>query len=110
MHMDVVFYRMDSGSEPVRDWLKGLTKVEKRIIGGDIKTVQYGWLLGMPVVRKLEQGLWEIRSRLDKRIARVFFAVQDNTMILLHRFIKKLRRIAKADLVHARQRKIRLEK
>ncbi|VAX08792.1 protein of unknown function DUF891 [hydrothermal vent metagenome] len=54
MHMDVVFYRMDSGSEPVRDWLKGLTKAEKQIIGGDIKTVQYGWPLGMPVVRKGE--------------------------------------------------------
>jgi len=38
MRMDVVFYRVDSGSEPVRDWLKGLTKAEKRIIGGDIKT------------------------------------------------------------------------
>ncbi len=110
MRMDVVFYRTDSGSEPVRDWLKSLTKAEKRIIGGDIKTVQYGWPLGMPVVRKLEQGLWEIRSRLDKRIARILFMVQDNTMILLHGFIKKSQKIAKADLVLARQRKTKLEK
>ncbi len=110
MRMDVVFYRTDSGSDPVRDWLKSLTKAEKRIIGGDIKTVQYGWPLGMPVVRKLEQGLWEIRSRLDKRIARILFMVQDNTMILLHGFIKKSQKIAKADLVLARQRKTKLEK
>ena len=110
MHMEVAFYRTDSGSEPVRDWLKGLAKAEKRIIGGDIKTVQYGWPLGMPVVRKLEQGLWEIRSRLDKRIARVLFTVQDNRMILLHGFIKKSQKIAKADLVLARQRKTRLER
>jgi len=107
--MDVVFYRMDSGSEPVRDWLKGLTKAEKQIIGGDIKTVQYGWPLGMPVVRKLERGLWETRSRLDRRIARILFTVQDNTMILLHGFIKKSQKIAKADLVLARQRMTRLE-
>ena len=46
MYMEVVFYRTDSGGEPVRVWLKGLTKAEKRIIGGDIKTVQYGWPLG----------------------------------------------------------------
>ena len=110
MRMDVVFYRTDSGDEPVRDWLKGLEKAEKRIIGGDIKTVQYGWPLGMPVVRKLEQGLWEIRSRLDKRIARVLFTIQDNTMVLLHGFIKKSQKIAKAELVLARQRKTRLEK
>jgi hypothetical protein len=29
MRMDVVFYRTDSGGEPVRDWLKSLTKAEK---------------------------------------------------------------------------------
>ncbi|HEB93333.1 MAG TPA: type II toxin-antitoxin system RelE/ParE family toxin [Gammaproteobacteria bacterium] len=108
--MGVVFYRTDSGSEPVRDWLKGLAKAEKRIIGGDIKTVQYGWPLGMPVVRKLEQNLWEIRSRLDKRIARILFTIQGTTMILLHGFIKKSQKIAKAELVLARQRKTRLEK
>lgn len=90
MHMEVAFYRTDSGGEPVRNWLKGLTKAEKRIIGGDIKTAQYGWPLGMPVVRKLEQGLWEI--------------------VLLHGFIKKSQKIAKADLVLARQRKMKLEK
>jgi phage-related protein len=110
MYMEVVFYRTDSGGEPVRVWLKGLTKAEKRIIGGDIKTVQYGWPLGMPVVRKLDPGLWEIRSRLDKRIARVLFTVQDNSIVLVHGFIKKSQKISKADLVLARQRKTKLEK
>jgi len=28
MYMEVVFYRTDSGGEPVRVWLKGLTKAE----------------------------------------------------------------------------------
>ena len=63
----------------------------------------------MPVVRKLEPDLWEIRSRLDKRIARVLFTLQDDTMILLHGFIKKSQKIAKADLELARQRKAKLE-
>ncbi len=62
MHMEVRFYRMDSGNEPVREWLKGLPRQERKIIDSDIKTVQYGWPLGMPVVRKLEPGLWESRS------------------------------------------------
>ena len=73
--MDVLFYRSGSGNEPVREWLKGLAKLDKKVIGEDIKTVQYGWPIGMSVVRKLENGLWEIRSRLDKRIARVLFTV-----------------------------------
>jgi phage-related protein len=66
MRLQVVFYRTDSGSEPVRKWLKDLSSQEDRkIIGEDIKTVQFGWPLGMPLVRKMEPGLWEMRIRLD---------------------------------------------
>ena len=37
------FYRSDVGGEPVRDWLKALPVAERKIIGEDIKTVQFGW-------------------------------------------------------------------
>jgi len=56
MSLEVVFYRTESGKEPVREWLKALNKQDKQAIGGDIKTIQYGWPLGMPVVRKMEPG------------------------------------------------------
>jgi len=58
MLLEVVFYRTESGNEPVRAWLQGLSKQDKKTIGGDIKTVQYGWPIGMPVVRKIDPGLW----------------------------------------------------
>lgn len=58
----VVFYRTASGNEPVREWLRGLSRAEKKIIGEDIKIIQFGWPLGMPLVRKLDTGLWEVRS------------------------------------------------
>ena len=61
--MAVFFFRTASGSEPVRDWLKSLPREQRRIIGEDIKTVQFGWPLGMPLVRKLDKRLWEVRSR-----------------------------------------------
>ena len=38
----VVFFKTEAGNEPVREWLKGLTTEEKKIIGEDIKTVQNG--------------------------------------------------------------------
>ena len=107
--MDVLFYRSGSGNEPVREWLKGLAKQDKKVIGEDIKTVQYGWPIGMPVVRKLGNGLWEIRSRLDKRIARVLFTVYSGNMILLHGFIKKSRKTPAADIKLASARKADLE-
>ena len=109
MHMDVLFYRTDSGNEPVRAWLKGLSRQDKKAIGSYIKTVQYGWPIGMPVVRKLDDGLWEIRSRLDQRIARVLFTVYSGNMILLHGFFKQSRKTPAADIKLANARKADLE-
>ena len=104
LRLKVVFYRSERGNEPVREWLKSLSPDEKRIIGEDIKTVQFGWPLGMPVVRKMEPSLWEVRSRLSGRIARVLFTVKDGMMILLHGFIKKSDKTPLDDLALARQR------
>ena len=72
LHMDaditleVVFYRTESGNEPVRTWLQGLSKQDKKTIGGDIKTVQYGWPVGMPVVRKRSQDSGKSEADLIK--------------------------------------------
>ncbi len=37
----VVFFRLDSGREPVRDWLKKLKRETRKTIGEDIKTLQF---------------------------------------------------------------------
>ncbi|MEI6414431.1 MAG: type II toxin-antitoxin system RelE/ParE family toxin [Pseudomonadota bacterium] len=72
----VVFYRTNSGAEPVRDWLRSLPVDDRRKIGGDLATVQVGWPIGMPLCRPLGNGLWEVRSRLPShRISRVLFCV-----------------------------------
>ena len=99
-----VFYRTDTGNEPVREWLKQLTKEQRKVIGEDINVVQFGWLLGMPLVRKLEADLWEVRSRLGSGIARVLFTVGGTRMVLLHGFIKKSQRTPQDDLMTARTR------
>jgi len=66
--------------------------------------------MGMPVVRKMDPGLWEIRCRLDQRIARILFTVKEEQMILLHGFIKKSRKTPQTDLQLSRDRKANLEK
>jgi phage-related protein len=96
--LNVKFFANSLGSEPVRLWLKGLSAIDRKTIGEDIKTVQLGWPLGMPLVRHLGGGLWEVRSRLDNRIARVLFVLSGSTMLLLHGFIKKQQETPKADL------------
>jgi phage-related protein len=104
MQLQVVFFRTQSGNEPVREWLKSLSLDDRRIIGEDIKTVQFGWPIGMPVVRKIEPGLWEVRSSLKNHIARVLFTVEDNYMVLLHGFIKKSQKTPLEDLKLSRER------
>jgi phage-related protein len=102
--LTVRFFRESTGSEPVRDWLKRLPVEEKREIGSDIKTVQFGWPIGMPVVDHIDGDVWEVRTRLSTRIARVLFVLEGNVMVLLHGFIKKERKTPKADLDIAKQR------
>jgi len=77
----------------------------KKAIGEDIKTVQFGWPLGMPLVEKIEPGLWEVRTRRQGGIARILFCADDKQMILLHGFIKKTRRIPQQELNTARSRR-----
>lgn len=100
----VVFYRTEAGHEPVREWLKSLLKEEKRSIGEDIKTVQFGWPIGMPVVKKLGKGIWEVRTGLDNKISRILFTMHEESIVLLHGFIKKSNKTPREDLELAQRR------
>ncbi len=102
--LEVRFYATDAGREPVRDWLKSLTPDARKAIGEDIKTIQFGWPLGMPLVRKMEPGLWEVRSTIDTGIARVLFTTTGPVMVLLHGFIKKSDKTPRDDLQLALRR------
>jgi len=89
------FYRLDSGREPVREWLKNLDAADRRIIGEDIKDVEFSWSIGMPLVKSLGRDLWEVRSSLPHgRIARVLFCIEPDCMVLLHGFMKKTQKDA----------------
>jgi phage-related protein len=102
--LEVRFFQIASGNEPVREWLKAVSKEDRKSIGEDIKTAQFGWLLGMPLVRKLEKNLWEVRTPITDGIARVIFTVIGNQMVLLHGFIKKSQKAPKKELELARKR------
>jgi phage-related protein len=104
--LPAVFYRLPSGREPVRDWLKALHREDRKIIGEDIKDVEFSWPIGMPLCRPLGKGLWEVRSDVtDGRIARVLFCVHKEQMVLLHAFIKKTQKTPPADIDLAAKRR-----
>jgi phage-related protein len=88
----------------VRDWLRELPLSDKKIIGADILAVQWKWPVGKPLVDSMGGGLWEVRSSLGTRIARTFFIIVDEEIILLHGIIKKSRTAPKQELDLARKR------
>lgn len=101
-----VFYLSDGGNQPVREWLLSLRKEDRKTIGTDIKTVEFGWPIGMPVCRTMGNGLYEVRTNLhDKRIARILFCFHKGKMVLLHGIIKKSQKTPKSDLELALKRK-----
>lgn len=103
--LPAAFYRTAQGAEPVRDFLRDLPREDRRIVGADIATIEYGWPVGKPTCAPLGLGVWEVRSTLaTRRIARVMFTLHDNQMVLLHGFIKKTQKTPPADLEIARKR------
>ena len=72
--------------------------------------MQYGWPVGMVAARKMEAGLWEVRSGLDQRISRILFTVRGDTVVLLYGFTKQSQKTPKGDLQLAKDRKAKLFK
>ena len=89
----VRFYRTVAGREPVLDWLRTLEKENRLAIGLDLMRVQFAWPIGMPLVRSLKDGLWEVRSDLaSERTARLLFCFHDEQLIVAMGSLRKLRR------------------
>lgn len=107
--LTVRFFRTDQGTEPVREWLRELPADDRRRVGDEIRTMQFGWPVGMPLVRKLGADLWEVRVRLDHRIARVLFTVFAGEAVLLHGFVKKSQKTPATEMKKAHARLVALK-
>jgi phage-related protein len=107
----LIFYRTTAGSEPVREWLKGLAEPDRQAIGKDLLRAQWRWPVGMPLCRPMGNGLWEIRTNLPtKKTARVLICLYRERLVALHGFLKKTRATPASDLATARERQKELER
>jgi phage-related protein len=99
------FFRTAAGSEPVREWLTGLPRVERQAIGRDLMRAQWQWPAGMPLCRSMGNGLWEVRTDLPtRRTARVLLCVYREHLVALNGFIKKTRATPDEEIALARRR------
>jgi phage-related protein len=104
----VLFYQTASGNEIVLDFIRSLSDDEKKVVGEDLKAVQIGFPMGLPLCRSVGDGLYEVRSSLpSKREFRLifFFDRQRQSLAVMHALIKKTPKLSKADLELARKRK-----
>lgn len=104
----VTFYETNGGNEVVLDFLRSLPQNDRKTVGEDLKTLQFGYPLGMPLCRHLRSQIWELRSSLpSKREVRLlfFFHSSSQQIIVLHGFIKTSRTTPKSDIDLAERRK-----
>ena len=93
------------GREPTRDWFRALANADRKVVGTDLRRVQYGWPIGMPLVKSLGDGLWELRSSLpSRREARAIFIVDSDGILVLNAFIKKSQKAPKSEIELAQKR------
>lgn len=108
--LPAAFFQLASGKEPVRDWLFELSAEDRKIVGDDIRDLEFSWPIGLPLCRSLGGGLSEVRSNLtDGKIGRVIFCVANEQAVLLHGFVKKTQKTPKKDLDLATKRKKELD-
>jgi len=101
----VVFFKEPvTGNEPVKEWFKLLEKKDRKLMGHDLLFLQENWPIGKPYVDSLGKGLWELRSKLSNRIARVIFVAKNNKIIALHAFIKKTQKTPPNEIAIALKR------
>ena len=119
MPFAVFFFRTAAGTEPVREWLRGLPAEARKTIGEDLLLVQQRWPIGKPLVDGFGHGLWEVRSTANRVEYRLLFGLVGGYLVVLHAFVKKTRATPAADrdlgyerlaLVHAAEKKAQEEK
>lgn len=99
--LQAAFYASSTGKRPVREWLMELAPEDRKSIGEDIATLEFCWPVGMPKCSPMKnvKGLYEIRSNISSgRIARIFFVLTGNQMVLLHGFAKKTQKTPDREL------------
>ena len=60
------FWKSPTGREPTRDWFRDLPDTDRLVVGTDLRRVQFGWPIGMPLVKALAPNIL-VDARMRKR-------------------------------------------
>lgn len=100
MH-SVYFYQTSNGRPVLLEWLRAFDKSDRAILGFDLKRVQLGFPMGLPLCRSLGGGLWEVRSSLggNREVRMIFFHDPEHqALVVVHGFVKKSQKTPKSEI------------
>lgn len=102
---EVQFYEKENGEIPVEDFLLSLDKKMRAKLTGMISILQdYGNQLREPYSKHLEDGIFEIRSKVGSDISRVlYFFCYDGKIILTNGFVKKTQKTPRIEITRAKK-------
>lgn len=107
------FYTRPNGRMEFQEFLDKLPKKDKEKLLTVIASIQeYGLLISqrMEWVKKLDDDIFEIRSKVSSNIQRaLYFHVIDDRYIITHGFTKKTQKTPKVQIEHAKQLKAEFE-
>lgn len=104
----VAFYQTPAGNKVVLEFIRSLSPEDRKVVWEDLRTVQIGFPMGLPLCRPLGEGLHEIRCSLaSRRELRLIFYFDRarQSLAVVHALIKKSAKIPKSDIELARKRK-----
>lgn len=103
MSYEVEFYKRPNGRQPVDDFLREILKKDKRMfarISRDIQLFQErGREVGEPRVKYMNDGLFELRSKAENGIARIFYIGEK--IVMTNGFVKKSQKTPSGELEKA---------
>jgi phage-related protein len=104
----VSFYKTAAGNDVVLEFIRAQPLDDRRVIGRDLKVLEIGYPVGMPLCRHIEGDLWEVRSSLpSKREARLiyFYDGKRQMIVVVSGFVKTTRSTPKREINLAQRRR-----
>lgn len=97
-------YVRKNGRSPIRDYLSSLsTRHRVKVLRSIQLLEEFGPDLGMPHVRHLEDGIFELRTQFGNNIFRtIFFHWYENKLVLTHGFTKKTQKTPRSEIEKAK--------
>jgi phage-related protein len=103
--MTVEFYENQNGEQPVKNFILSQTpKMQAKIVRNIELLAERGNELREPYSKHLEDGIFEIRSKISSDISRIlYFFVFGNKIILTNGFVKKSQKTPRSEISLAKK-------